>query len=151
MRTRKHIHEETFDAKPETIFNLLVTPSAIRQWWGASHVIIDRKQRGLWVGVWGDEDSPEYITACRMSVYDPPNRIMFSDWEYYSSKGPLPFEAQLTSDFTVHPVSSGKTLLRVVQDGFPCDSAADEFYAGCEIGWRETFAGIRRYLEGRQQ
>ena len=46
MTTRKHIHEETFDADPETIFNLLVTPSAIRQWWDASHVIIDKKQGG---------------------------------------------------------------------------------------------------------
>jgi hypothetical protein len=30
------------------------------------------------------------------------------------------------------------------------DSAADEFYAGCERGWRDTFAGIRRYLESAQ-
>jgi len=63
MTTRKHIHEETFDVTPEVIFDLLVTPSTIRQWWGASHVIIDRQQGGLWVGLWGDEDSPEYITA----------------------------------------------------------------------------------------
>lgn len=28
MATRKHIHEETFTADPETVFNLLVTPSA---------------------------------------------------------------------------------------------------------------------------
>jgi len=59
----------------------------------------------------------------------------------------VPFEARLTSDFTVIPISAGKTLLRVVQDGFPTDCVADEFYAGCERGWHETFAGIRRYLE----
>ena len=83
----------------------------------------------------------------RLSVFEPPKRIVFSDWEYYSSKGPLPFEARLTSDFTVIPVSANKTVLRVVQDGFPTDFVADEFYAGCERGWHETFAGIRRYLE----
>jgi hypothetical protein len=25
-------------------------------------------------------------------------------------------------------------------------AAADQFYAGCERGWRDTFAGIRQYL-----
>ena len=147
MITRKHIHEETFDVAPEIVFDLLVTPSAIREWWGASHVIIDRKQGGLWVGLWGDEDSPEYITACRMSVFEHPKRIVFSDWEYYSNKGPCPFDARLTSDFSVIPVSANKTVLRVVQDGFPTDCVADEFYAGCERGWHETFVGIRRHLE----
>jgi uncharacterized protein YndB with AHSA1/START domain len=146
MATRKHIHEEVFDADPETVFALLVTPSAIREWWGASHVIIDKKPGGLWVGLWGNEDAPDFITINRLSVFDPPKRIVFSDFEYYSSKGPLPFASQLTSDFTISPSDGGKTLLRVVQDGFPTDSAADEFYAGCERGWRETFEGIRQYL-----
>jgi hypothetical protein len=38
------------------------------------------------------------------------------------------------------------SLLRVVQDGFPADSIADEFYAGCEVGWKNTFEGIEWYL-----
>jgi len=84
-----------------------------------------------------------------MSGFDPPKRIVFSDFEYFARSGPLPFAANLTSDFTVDPIEPGKTSLRVVQDGFPTDSAADEFYAGCEVGWRETFAGIRRYLESK--
>lgn len=47
----------------------------------------------------------------------------------------------------MNPIDDRKTLLHVVQDGFPMDSLADEFYAGCERGWVDTFAGIRRYLE----
>jgi uncharacterized protein YndB with AHSA1/START domain len=43
MTTRKHVHEEIFDAEPETLFALLHTPSAIRQWWGASHVLVTSK------------------------------------------------------------------------------------------------------------
>ena len=38
------------------------------------------------------------------------------------------------------------SLLRVTQDGFPLDSIADDFYKECEIGWKNTFEGIRRYL-----
>jgi len=148
MTTRKHIHEEVFDVSAEKLFALIHTPSAIRRWWGASHVIVDQKEGGVWVAVWGDEDSPEFITAGRMSVFDPPRRIVFSDFEYFARSGPLPFAANLTSEFNVIPVEPNKTLLRVVQDGFPLDSAADEFYAGCKQGWRDTFAGIRKYLSG---
>ena len=146
MDTRKHIHEETFAADAETVFNLLVTPSAIRQWWGATHAIVNRKPNGIWVGVWGDEDAPDFITFNRMQVYDPPRRVMFADFEYYSRTGSLPFANQLTADFTVIPASENHTTLRVVQDGFPCSKDADEFYAACEVGWKDTFAGIRKYL-----
>ena len=127
---------------------MLHTPSAIRRWWDAAHIIVNPQPGGVWVGLWGDENSPDFITAGRMSVFDPPQRIVFSDFEYFARNGPLPFAADLTSEFTVNPIDSGKTSLRVVQDGFPCDSAADDFYAGCEVGWRDTFAGIRNYLAG---
>lgn len=72
---------------------------------------------------------------------------MFADFEYYARTGALPFAHQLTAEFTVIPEGANKTKLRVVQDGFPYDKAADDFYAACEVGWRETFGGIRRYLE----
>ena len=39
--------------------------------------------------------------------------------------------------------------LTVVQDGFPTGPEADAFYAACGEGWRNTFAGIRRYLGGK--
>lgn len=113
-------------------------------------MIVDPKPGGVWVGLWGNEDSPDFITAGRMTVFDSPKRIVFSDFEYFARSGPLPFAANLTSEFTVKPIGPGKTLLRVVQDGFPLDSAADEFYAGCETGWHDTFAGIRRYLSSEQ-
>lgn len=51
--------------------------------------------------------------------------------------------------FAADPDGPNKTELRVVQDGFPCDKAADDFYAACEVGWLETFGGIRRYLDSR--
>jgi hypothetical protein len=37
--------------------------------------------------------------------------------------------------------------LRVCQEGFPNDPIADEFYEGCERGWRETFESIRRFVD----
>lgn len=148
MTTRRHIHEEVFNATPERVFALLHTPSDIRGWWSAARVIVLGEEGGIWMAAWGaDEDSPDYISAATIKVFDPPSRMVFGDYRYYARSGPLPFDANFVTEFSVQAHPQG-ALLRVVQDGFPTDSVADEFYAGCEKGWRDTFAGIRRYLGG---
>ena len=150
MPTCKHTHEEVFPTTPERLFALLHTPSAIRGWWGAARAIVIPKEGGLWSATWGDEeDAPEYITVATLRVFDPPRRLVFADYQYMAKTGPLPFRADFVTEFTVIPHAEG-AVLRVVQDGFPCDGAADEFYAACERGWTATFAGIRRYLSATQ-
>jgi hypothetical protein len=40
---------------------LLVTPSAIRAWWGAARAIVLAQENGAWAAAWGaDEDRPDY-------------------------------------------------------------------------------------------
>jgi uncharacterized protein YndB with AHSA1/START domain len=143
--TRKHTHEEVFPLVPQRLFKLLHTPSAIRAWWGASHAIVLERPGGCWVAAWGSEDNPDYVTAATMKVFEPPVRIVFGDYQYYSRSGPLPFEAEFTTEFTVSAHPEGATL-RVEQDGFPEAPAADAFYEACAIGWRNTFDGIRSYV-----
>jgi len=146
MPTRKHTHEELFPATADRLFSLLHTPSAIPGWWGASRAIVIPKEGGIWCAAWGaNEDDPDYITAATLSVFDPPHRLVLADFQYVAKTGPLPFRAEFVTEFTVTPHAKG-AILRVVQDGFPCDSTADEFYAACGRGWKDTFAGIRRYL-----
>lgn len=144
MNTRSVIHEEVFEASQEAVFTMLITPSAIRQWWGASRAIVLAREGGTWAAAWGDlEDEPDYMTVARIRNYDPPNRMEQSDYRYYAKSGPLPFEASFKTSFTCTQVDGG-TLLRVEQHGFPVDH--DEFYQGCVKGWKDTFEGIRRYL-----
>ena len=149
MLTRRLVHEEAFHVTPEELFALLHMPSAIRIWWSAARAIVVPQEGGLWTAAWGnDEDSPDYITWAIIKVFDPPQRMVIGDFGYYTKSGPLPFQADFTTSFNVAPHADGATL-RVEQDGFPNDSIADEFYAGCEVGWRNTFAGIRAYLNSR--
>jgi hypothetical protein len=63
-----------------------------------------------------------------------------------AKSGQLSFEADFVTEFIVAPNPQGASL-RVVQDGFPTGREADDFYAACETGWRETFRGRRLYLE----
>ena len=147
MKTRLHVHEEPFGVPPERMFDMLVTPSAIRGWWGASHVIVIPKIGGVWTAAWGDEDDPDYISSATLVEYDPPSRLVMKYGEYYAKSGALPFKFSddaLTS-FTISPDAEG-CRLRVEQTGFPCDAVADGFYAACETGWKNTFAGMREFL-----
>lgn len=141
---RFHEHEEVFPIPADELFALLHTPSAIRGWWGASQVIVHPHEGGRWSAAWGAEDDPDYITTATMSVFDPPHRIEFTDYQYYSKGPSLPFEAEFTTEFSVRPCEGGAAL-RVVQRGFPAGPEGDEFYAACAQGWVDTFAGIRRF------
>lgn len=144
---RQHAHEETFPVSAERLFALLHTPSAIRGWWGAARVIVVPEEGGLWAAAWGEEeDAPDYVTVSTLQSFEPPRRMTLADYRYRSKDGPLPFEADFVTTFEVEAEGSHSARLRVIQDGFPDDARADDFYAACETGWRETFAGIRRFL-----
>lgn len=146
MDTRAHVHEEKFDTTPEALFALLHTPSAIRGWWGAARAVVVAEEGGIWAAAWGeDEDVPDYVTAARLLEFDPPRRLTMGEQSYASKDGPLPFEADFVTTFTVEPAEGGARL-RVHQDGFPAGPEGDDFYAACDKGWRDTFAGIRAFL-----
>lgn len=143
---RSHIHEEIFRTTPERLFRLLHTPSEIRQWWGASQAIVIPEPGGLWSAIWGAEDDPDYITVATMKIFEPSKRIVFGDYRYKAKSEPMPFEANFETEFLVTPCADGATL-RVTQAGFPSESIADDFYAACQTGWKNTFAGIRKVVE----
>jgi uncharacterized protein YndB with AHSA1/START domain len=147
MATRCHVHEEVFPAPPERVFALLHTPSAIRGWWSASRAIVLAEPGGTWTATWGEnEDDPDYITVATIRDFDPPRRMVLTDYRYRAKTGPLPFKADFVTEFAVEPHPEGSRL-RVTQDGFPAGPEADAFYAACGTGWTNTFAGIRRYLD----
>jgi uncharacterized protein YndB with AHSA1/START domain len=151
MQARKHVHEEVLPASPEVVFALLYTPSAIRHWWSAARVIVLPERGGIWSAAWGEEeDRPDYVTVATISELDPPRRMVLADYRYWAKEGPLPFDADFVTEFAVSPHDEG-AVLRVIQDGFPPGPEADEFLSACEKGWRDTFAGIRRYLEAGSQ
>ncbi|MEW6210325.1 MAG: SRPBCC domain-containing protein [Acidobacteriota bacterium] len=145
---RKHIHQIELPASPERVFEILRTPSAIRQWWQASRAIVIAEEGGAWAAAWGDEDDPDYATAAVIRVFDPPRRLSLTDVKYYARSTHPPFRGETTIDFIIERRPEGSRL-RVIQDGFPADPTADEFYAACEAGWQKTFEGIRQFLAGK--
>ncbi len=81
--TRMQRHTVALPVLPAQAFALLVTHSAVRAWWLADRAVILARSGGIWVAAWGrEEDAPDYVTAARISVYDPPQRLVLSDFVY---------------------------------------------------------------------
>ena len=149
MQTRKHVHEEVLPASQEKVFSILHTPSAIRQWWLAARAVVLAERGGVWAAAWGEsEDDPDFVTVATIQEFDPPSRIVLADYRYRAKDSPPPFDAEFVIEFLVTPHDKG-AVLRVTQDGFPAGPEADDFYADCQRGWKDTFDGMRRYLQGR--
>jgi uncharacterized protein YndB with AHSA1/START domain len=148
MATRRHVHEEPFAVSAERMFEALITPSAIRSWWGATKAIVLAEVGGTWVASWGDiENEPDYISSFRIIEYEPPSRLMLGEGKYFARHGHPPFEMdKMTTEFVVESRGDGMCALRMTQDGFPSEKVADEFYDACVIGWENTFEGIRKYF-----
>lgn len=148
--TRKHDARIELAVPVETAFQALITPSAIRAWWGACRAIVVAEPGGVWAAAWGvDEDAPEYVAAAKILTFEPPRRLALGEFVYFAHTGPLPFQANLTTEFNVEPAQQG-AVLRVMQDGFPADPIADDFYAACETGWQVTLAQFKDFVESRR-
>ncbi len=146
MATKSITREIWLPASPEIIFELLIKPSAIRQWWQAKSAIVVPVRGGIWAARWGeDEDNPEYVTSATLQVFDPPRRLVLADNQYYAKSGPLPFEANFKTVFRIEEHGKESKLI-VTQHGFPTEAIADEYYHGCEQGWDTTLQSILAYI-----
>lgn len=147
-KTRSHFHAESFEVTAERLFDLLITSSSIRHWWGASQAIVDAREGGVWTAAWGDEDDPDYISTATLVEFDPPRKLVMKYGVYYAKTGSLPFEfsKDALTIFTVEP-DGDRCVLSVEQTGFPHKPVADQFFEACKTGWKNTFLSIREYLK----
>src|SRR5262245_27948981 len=100
MTARRHCHEIELAASPEQAFTIVITPSAIRGWWGAAQALVIPRTGGVWAAAWGNsEDDPDYITAAVIRHFEPPRRLVLADYNYLAKGGPLPFQVQFTTEF----------------------------------------------------
>jgi uncharacterized protein YndB with AHSA1/START domain len=120
----------------------------VRQWWNARQVIVHAVPDGTWIATWGDdEDSPDFLCGYRLSRFERPGLLEFSDPVYEAKAGPMPFSMdQMSVQFQIETADHGATL-SVTQHGFPTDTIADEYYAGCQSGWQTTLQQLKDFLE----
>jgi uncharacterized protein YndB with AHSA1/START domain len=133
---------------PEFIFNSLLNPSAITEWWQAKTAIVVKENDGIYAVSWGEDiDDPDYITISiiRNLVYQKRFSLEYSS--YVSKGGKLPFESKMLVHFTIIPKTITSTLIEIRQTGFPDDQIADDYFEGCKKGWNQVLGNLKKYCE----
>jgi len=143
--TRRQILEEPFGVSPERMFEVLITPRAIRSWWGASSVILDPRKGGSFIAATGDGDSKsEYMNAFEILEFEPPSRMILGGGKYYAGAN-WPIRTNMTTEFLIEPHPAGCSL-QIVVELDPADPLLDDFFDACVAGWQNSFEGIRNYI-----
>ena len=143
MTTRSQWHEIELPATPVAVFNLLISPKAIRGRWGSVSAVVTELD-GLWVIAWGErENDPNFVAGARIRAFESPRRVALA-YEYCRAKtGQLPYGPTMTAEFTIQKTQVG-ALLRVTHAGIPQD--ANAYFESAGEGWRAMLQGIAAIL-----
>ena len=135
------------NAEISDVFESLITPSQILKWWGATTAIVLPENDGIYAVTWGsDIDDPDYRSISTIKEIIEPSKLHLVYGKYSSKFNSLPFEASLEVIFTLEQADD-ETDIQVIQTGIPIDPIADEFYAGCVKGWRDTLSSFKKTIE----
>lgn len=144
---REQTHEVELSVPPSIAFELLVRCSHLREWWSTAYAIVIPQEGGTWTAAWGaDPDRPDYVTSATISKWQPGRCLELSDYHYYASEGPLPFEPGFTTRFDIKPGMDGCRLV-ATQSGFPDDPVADDYFKACDAGWQRVLQQMTNYAE----
>ncbi len=145
MEKRRQELEEPFGVKPERMFDILISPSAIRSWWGASMVVIDPRKGGSWVTSSGDGDKDaEFVNSLEILEFDPPHRMLLGGGKYFAGNN-WPIQTNMTTELIIEPQPAG-CILTIVQELSPADPLLEDYFDACVMGWQNSFEGIRNYI-----
>src|SRR5687767_13718470 len=145
MEKRRQVIEEPFGVSPDRMFKILVSPSAIRSWWGASTCIVDPKKGGSWVAAWGEnERDSDNINSYSILEFEPPIRMLLGSSKYFGGSN-WPIKTSMTTEFIIEPGPAGCNL-RIVQELSPADPLLDDFFDDCVLGWQSRLDSITNDL-----
>lgn len=143
MTTRSQWHEIELPASPAALFNMLLSPKAIRGKWNNTAAIVTEMD-GTWVIAWGARESdPDYVSGARIKSFQAPKLVKLA-FEYSRARsGLLPFGNAMTAELTIQPKGQG-ALLRITHTGLPADN--DDYFNAVADGWRAALQGLGAML-----
>lgn len=143
MSTRSQWHEIELPVPPAALFNLLLSPKAIRGKWNNTAAVVTEVD-GAWVIAWGQrENDPDYVSGARIKSFQAPKLVKLA-FEYARSRsGALPFANGMMAELTIQQKGAG-SLLRVTHAGLPADN--DDYFNAVADGWRAALQGLGALL-----
>jgi uncharacterized protein YndB with AHSA1/START domain len=140
--------ERLIDATPEEVFEAYTDPDAQREWFTILdpgmivELDVDFRVGGKWVAAWGFSPEEMFRETQIFDVIDRPHRIVTRSTGSSPEGDSLDTEVEIT-----FREEGGKTLMTVVQTGFP-DEATRDFFA--RTAWVGFFDRFSAYLDSRK-
>jgi uncharacterized protein YndB with AHSA1/START domain len=139
--------ERLIDASPEEVFHAYTDPEAQKVWFtilDEGMIVenqVDLRVGGEWVSAWGFSPKEMFRETQVFVVVDRPHRLVTK------SSGSSPDGMTLETEVEItFQEEGGKTLMTVVQSGFP-DEETKDFFA--RTAWIGFFDRISAYFESR--
>ena len=139
--------ERLIAATPEEVFEAYTNPEAMKIWFqllGEPMIVeneVDLRVGGKWVSAWGFTPDQLFRETNVFEVVDRPHRLVST------STGSTPDGMTLDTDVEVtFQEQDGKTLMTVVQRGFPDEDMRDFFATQAWIG---AFDRLEAYFATR--
>lgn len=134
-------------ATPEAVFDAYTDAEKQKIWFsildeepGIVEITVDLRVGGIWTSVWGPNRDTLFSETQTFLVIDRPHRLVTE------SVGHSPDGMTMTTqiDVTFEPEGTDRTLMSVVQSGFPAPEVRDFFSSQV---WMGAFDRIAAYLE----
>jgi uncharacterized protein YndB with AHSA1/START domain len=139
--------ERLIAATPEEVFEAYTDPVAQQAWFtilDPEMIVeneVDLRVGGKWVSVWGFSPDQMFRETNVFEVVDRPNRLVSTSSG--SSPDGMTLETHVEITFEEQ---NGKTLMTVIQSGFP-DEETKDFFAS--MAWIGAFDRLEAYLGTR--
>jgi hypothetical protein len=147
MSTRSQWHEIELPVSPAALFNLLLSPKAIRGRWNNTAAVVTEVD-GSWVIAWGARESdPDYVSGARIKSFQAPKLVKLAFDYARARSGMLPFGNMMTAELAITQKGQG-SLLRVTHAGLPADN--DDYFNTVADGWRAALQGLGALLVPQQ-
>jgi uncharacterized protein YndB with AHSA1/START domain len=108
---REITQEYSINLNLKAVFDALISPAMIKKWWFANSAIVLPEEGGVYAVTWGEDiDNPDYISIANIASFDPPFRLLLTDFKYKSKEGGLPFEADMETEFRIEDFGAEKSI-----------------------------------------
>jgi uncharacterized protein YndB with AHSA1/START domain len=139
--------ERLIDATPEEVFDAYTSPEAQQVWYtilDEGMIVeneVDLRVGGKWVSAWGFTPEEMFRETNVFEVVDRPHRLVSR------STGSSPDGSSLDTRVEItFQEEGGKTLMTVVQSGFPSEEIRDFF---AETAWIGAFDRLNAYFAAK--
>ena len=140
--------ERLIDATPEEVFDAYTDPEAQKIWYSVmdegmiAENEVDLRVGGKWVSAWGFSQDEMFRETNVFEVVDRPHRLVSR------STGSSPDGQSMDTHVEVtFRDEGGKTLMTVVQTGFPSEEMRDFF---ADTGWIGAFDRLNAYFAAKR-